>query len=72
MLWMPLTSVVRIKNVRYVLTKEVNVRIIMFTCYFVLSTDNEKNNIYLEEFEIQAFPNVLHSYKNGFLYRGTN
>ena len=60
MQWMPL---VRIKNVRYVLTKAIKVRIFSLS-YFAVSTDNEKNSIYFQEFEIQAFLNVLHFYKN--------
>ena len=35
----------------------------MSTCYFVLTTENEENSIYFEEFEMQAFLNVLHSCK---------
>ena len=40
----------------------------IFPCYFVLSTDSEKNNIYVQEFEMQAFLNVLHSYQNESWY----
>ena len=62
--WMSLTiPVVSIKNTRHVLTKAINVRIFLLLIS-VLSTDNRKNSIYFQEFEMQAFLNAFHSYKN--------